>query len=194
MYRNLQEKCQCDNSKCAVYKHMSETFSLEQQWQILQESIIDTGEFKPLYEFYYPKIFNFIYFRISHKETAEDLAGHVFMKLFEKIQTKKWASMPSFIKYMYVIARNTLKNHYRQHKDIKSVEPQDAIQETLNTDNIDLKQCMHALKTKDRELLYLHYFMGLTLEEIATMQGKNGSAVRMRHKRMLEKINKKLNA
>ena len=168
---------------------MSLQLSLEQQWEILQKSRKDFSHFKVLYEFYLPRIYKFIYIRVLQREVAEDLTSTVFLKLIEKVQHTSWNSIQSFIKYLYVIARNTLKNYYRDQKkttDVLYAEPT----ESLKQEYIDLTSSLLKLPKKDQELVYLYYFQGFTMDEIAQVLEAKGSSIRMRHKRLLEKLTK----
>ena len=45
----------------------------------------DQGAFGEIYNQFFKKIYRFIYFRVSHKEAAEDLAEEVFLKAYGKL-------------------------------------------------------------------------------------------------------------
>src|SRR4051812_2939677 len=64
------------------------------------------GAFAEIYNLYFKKIYKFIYFRVSHKEIAEDLAEDVFIKALSKISSINQNS--SFEGWLYQIARNTV--------------------------------------------------------------------------------------
>lgn len=44
-------------------------------------------QFAVIYDSYVKKIYDFLFYRLRHKETAEDLTSAVFMKALEKIQS-----------------------------------------------------------------------------------------------------------
>lgn len=166
---------------------MDEQFPLDQQWLQLQKVKDDFNSFEPLYLHYYPRIYRFVFVRISDKHLAEDLTSHIFLKLAEHLPKKTWHSIEAFIKYLYLIARSTLKNHYRDYKHVMPLDYEKGAEDS-GKDLVDLNDAYRTLKKEEQELLYLYYFMGYSFEEICTIQGKKGSSVRMKHKRLLEKL------
>src|SRR5579872_5748020 len=79
--------------------------------------------FGSIYNLYFEKIYRFIYYRVSHKEVAEDLAEDVFLKAFSKISSIK--NDDSFEGWLYQIARNKVIDYYRDKKqlvDLSEVE------------------------------------------------------------------------
>src|SRR3989344_939921 len=45
----------------------------------------DASAFGQIYDLYFQKIYKFVYYRVGHKEIAEDLAEDVFIKAHAKI-------------------------------------------------------------------------------------------------------------
>src|ERR1051326_1164607 len=83
----------------------------------------EQAAFTELYNLYFKKIYRFIYFRVSHKEVAEDLSEDVFVKVFSKLSSL--SSDASFEGWLYQIARNTVIDYYRDKKilvDLEEVE------------------------------------------------------------------------
>src|SRR3989338_1118620 len=81
----------------------------------------NTEAFGKLYDLYLKKIYDFLYYRTHHKQTAEDLAGTVFTKALEKIGQYN-PSKAKFSTWLYQIARNTLIDHYRTLKFTENIE------------------------------------------------------------------------
>ena len=52
--------------------------------------------FIDIYEKHFAHLYRFIYYKTYHKETAEDIASHVFLKAFENID--KYDKDPSYRK------------------------------------------------------------------------------------------------
>ena len=71
-------------------------------------------DFGRLYDLYIKKIYNFIYYKTHHQETAEDLVSIVFTKALKKINT--FDNSGTFSAWLYRIARNTVIDHYRTKK------------------------------------------------------------------------------
>src|SRR6056297_2278284 len=71
--------------------------------------------FNWLYERYIKKIYNFIYYKTMHQETAEDLTSQTFIKALNKINSFD-SEQGTFQAWLYKIARNTVIDHYRTQK------------------------------------------------------------------------------
>src|SRR3989344_1070467 len=80
------------------------------------------GEFfGELYDLYVKKIYDFLYYRLHHKETAEDLTATVFTKAFERIKQFN-PSKAKFSTWLYQIAKNTLIDYFRAFKSITPID------------------------------------------------------------------------
>ncbi|KKU55975.1 MAG: RNA polymerase, sigma-24 subunit, ECF subfamily [Parcubacteria group bacterium GW2011_GWA1_47_11] len=85
-----------------------------------------------LYDYYLPKIYRFVLFKVSHKQQAEDITQHAFMKAWENMGGYKPQGHP-FGSWLYRIARNSVIDYYRKNEfsvDIEAVSP-----EALGIDN-----------------------------------------------------------
>src|ERR1051326_7628351 len=70
--------------------------------------------FTALYDLFFEKIYRFIFFRVGHKEVAEDLAEDVFIKAFSSLKTLQKDAV--FESWLYQIARNRIIDYYRSKK------------------------------------------------------------------------------
>lgn len=178
----------------------SSSYNLSQSSQDL-EGILNKAKagnqaaFSELYNLYFKKIYRFIFFRVSHKETAEDLAEEVFLKAFSKIGSINDAS--SFEGWLYQIARNLVIDYYRQKKMTVSI---DEVENTLEyetnvIDVLDLQQqqkvllkLMKELTAEQQVVLKLKFFEDLENHEIAEMLNKNEGAIRVIQHRAIAKL------
>lgn len=74
----------------------------------------DTGAFEELFERYKRPIVNFIYRMIGSRETAEEVAIEVFMKVYNNLVI--FDANKKFNTWIYTIARNLAKNSLRDRK------------------------------------------------------------------------------
>ena len=99
---------------------------------------------------------------------------------------------------------NFLKLNQRSNEEEKAIkELQEKIQDILkytavnpteeNDDKEYLRGAIAILSDEEIQLLYLKYEKMLNSEEIGAMLGVGSGAVRMRHKRIVEKLRKKIN-
>src|SRR5271156_5973491 len=80
----------------------------------------EQAAFGEIYNLYFKKIYQFIYFRVGHKEIAEDLAEEVFLKAFTKIASLNEGA--AFEGWLYQIARNLVIDYYRQKRITVALE------------------------------------------------------------------------
>jgi RNA polymerase sigma-70 factor (ECF subfamily) len=152
-------------------------------------------EFSILYEKYVKKIYDFIFFKTHHKETAEDLASQTFMKALESIQRFD-SSKASFSTWLYRIARNSVIDHYRVSKktvdisdawDLKSSENLfEKIKETEDLDKV--RQYLKNFDATKRDIVILRVWEGLSYKEIAAIVNKSESNCKMIFSRIVKKI------
>lgn len=140
--------------------------------------------FAELYDAYADRIYAFVYARVSHRETAEDLTSTVFMKALDKVESFKGGS---FSAWLYRIARNTVIDHYRTNKptvDLDAItEPSAATNLETDTHHRDLlarvEERLKLLKPEHQEIVKLRVWDDLPYATIATIVGKSEAAVKM---------------
>lgn len=155
----------------------------------------DLKEFDKLYEMYINKVYQFIYFKTYHKETAEDLTAVTFMKALEKIQTFD-AEKASFKTWLYQIARNTVTDHYRTSREIVDIEDvwdlstqEDIAKDISHKIQIEeVQQYLQKLKPEQREIVLLRVWGGHSFQEIAEIMDKSEASCKMMFKRTIEKL------
>lgn len=155
----------------------------------------ETSAFGELYNLYFKKIYSFIYFRVSHKETAEDLAEEVFLKVYSKIGSIKEAK--SFEAWLYQIARNLVIDYYRGKKEqvnIMDLENTLQYQDTV-VSSIDLNHqqkilvaLIQKMDPSQQKVLRMKFFEDLSNSEIAAIMDKSEGAVRVIQFRAIAKL------
>lgn len=94
------------------------------QAKLIQLKKCQKGELEAfgfLYDNYIKKIYDFIYYKTHHQETAEDLTNATFMKALENIR-KFNLQEAYFPAWLYKIARNTVIDHYRTQKNHNNID------------------------------------------------------------------------
>lgn len=159
--------------------------------------MIITDEFKTeIYRNYQPKVLNFITGKVNNINLAEDLCSDIFIKIYEKIETfdETKASVSTWI---FTITRNTLTDYYRTRKisggeipetmdDGSSIEDDFCNEETLET----LADALEKLNERERDIVILHYYSGLTLKEISTRMDISYSYTKLLHNNALSHLQK----
>ena len=77
--------------------------------------------FQEIYEDYYDKVLSFIRARVNVQQDAEDLTSDVFLKCYKNIE-KYDPERAAVSTWIFTIANNTLKNHYRDSRQMTSID------------------------------------------------------------------------
>lgn len=166
--------------------------------QIIQECQSgNLDRFAEIYDVYIKKIYNFIYYRTGHKETAEDITSMVFMKSMEKIDSFD-SKQGKFSSWLYRIARNSVIDHYRTKKDMANIDDIWDLGESDDfTDKFDvnlklaeIKKYLQKFSSSQREIIIMRVWDGLSYKEIAEITGKSEGSLKMTVSRILGKIRK----
>lgn len=159
--------------------------------------MVITDEFKTeIYQTYQPKVLSYINGKVNDYYLAEDLCSDIFMKIYEKIDTfdETKASVSTWI---FTITRNTLTDYFRTRKisggeipetmsDDTSLEDDVCNEETLDT----LADALEQLDERERDIVILHYYSGLTLKEISSKMGISYSYIKLLHNNALSRLQK----
>ena len=154
----------------------------------------DTDAFNPIVRRYWERIYNLIYRRVHHHETAEDLCQEVFLKA--------WQALPNFKKesvlysWLYQIAVNCSVDFFRkQNKQIvfacaelphnaddvlQMTQTQSPPDEVLEKEEIGhiLHKNLRQLPSCQRRAFRLHYLDELPIKEIASRLNRSESTIK----------------
>ena len=147
---------------------------------------MNPAAFEQVYEKYFRRVYNFVFFRLLHREKTEDVVSQVFMKVFEGLQNYDMRK-GSLDTWIFTIARNTLTDFYRLRKpafsldDERHQEPSVDFEEQCNLiadeELRELYMALTQLDERTRTVLTLKYFGTFTNREIAAQTGINESTV-----------------
>lgn len=155
----------------------------------------DQAAFAELYNLYFKKIYRFIFFRVSHKEVAEDLAEDVFLKAYLKISSI--SDDNAFAGWLYQIARNKVIDYYREKKITVDLEE---VENTLEYENnvidfINLSQQqavfvkhLKQLTPEQQIVIKLKFLEDLSNEEISAVMQKNEGTIRVIQHRAIQRL------
>ncbi len=135
-----------------------------------------------VYDRYAERLYAFLLKRCGHKETAEDLVSHVFVRLIESLPRLEWREV-ALGAWLYQVASNALIDHYRRASTRLNSsldadddgegkwDPPSADDPAWNAevafDGERMRGCLDDLSDRDREVLELRFFAGLEAAEIA---------------------------
>jgi RNA polymerase sigma-70 factor (ECF subfamily) len=161
------------------------------------ESHGSQAQFIAAYDEYRERMYRYHYYRLRHRETAEDLTSQTFVKALEGFQSFD-ASKGSMATWLYRIARNTFIDHLRRLHPNEQMD--DELMDSLSSlENVagDVATKLEAeqatallrhLTPEQREVILLRLWDDLSYAEIAEMTGKTEGACKMAYRRGLDAL------
>ncbi|HKK53968.1 MAG TPA: RNA polymerase sigma factor [Patescibacteria group bacterium] len=150
----------------------------------------DKQAFIEIHSLYVDDIYRFIYFKVGHREEAQDIASDVFLKAWDYIILNKVDKSKNLKALFYKIARNTIVDYYRSKKTTSSLESLE------NTDLKDIKQdpqtlteikhdyerilkLLNNLKEEYKEVIILKHINELSWDEVSQALSKSKGSLRV---------------
>lgn len=159
-------------------------------------------QFEQIYHQHYTNIYHYIKNHTDTQQDAEELTQDVFTACYHHYD--HFDETKSSVKtWIFVIAKNKLKNYYRAKKETISLDDeenpvdiaQDYLEESvlLNEKVRYIKAALSRLNDREQLIVKEKYFHNRKSEEIAQIAGTTSGNVRIILKRALEKMQKYLN-
>jgi len=163
------------------------------------------SEFERMYEDYFSKIYNYIFYRLLHREQTEELVSDIFLKVVVHLDSFQ-PGKASFNTWIFTIARNLLTDYYRKSKIIISIDDEGFPESALAVDidqqcrliedeeRQELYRALVLLNDQQRNVIALNYYGGFNNREISRITGINESTVSSLCTRGIKKLQTLLNA
>ena len=135
---------------------------------------------------YYPTILRYCHLHIRDRWLAEDATQEVFARFFRTLSAYQHYGKAQ--NYLYVIASNICRDHYRKPEEI----PMDELPEQLLSDmepldlRVDVHIALEKLPKELKEVTILFFFQEVKQQEIAKILGISLPLVKYRIKRAKE--------
>jgi RNA polymerase sigma-70 factor (ECF subfamily) len=124
-------------------------------------------------------IYNFLLALVRDADVALDCTQDTFLRAYEHLNKGKEIKAA----WLYTVARNRAMDEFRRRRrtesDIEMLEHVPAPPRS-DEDRLAVEAAMAQLSESDREVLYLFDVAGFKTDEIGTMLGVRGSAIRQR--------------
>lgn len=146
--------------------------------------------FHKMYEKHYPRVFAFIYNRVSNVDLAKDLAAETFERAY--VNGRNVREAVAYKSWLFVIAKNTVAGHYRkQSRETSRMEkageeislrepPMSLDDQAIHGERMSkLRDLVRSLSERDQELLSLRFDADLSIAEIAQIVGMSEVNVRV---------------
>ena len=142
-----------------------------------------------IYEEYFPMIYNYVYYRLLHRENTEDVVSQVFMKAMRHLEHYD-PGKASVKTWLFRITDNVLIDFYRRQHPTVSYDQMEADYESALSVQFDeeydrilspnRKTVLDALRTlpeRERIFIYYKYFLNVSNREIARRMNMNENTV-----------------
>lgn len=152
--------------------------------------VLTNEEKTRIYEQFSGKVKGYIYTQVNDSILAEDLCSDVFLKVYEKIDSYD-DSKASLSTWIFTITRNTLIDYYRVRKVHEEVPEELASEESIedevcNNEMLELlADALSKLEERERDIIILHYYKGITLKVIADKLNISYAYVKILHNKAL---------
>jgi RNA polymerase sigma-70 factor (ECF subfamily) len=146
----------------------------------------DESSLRLLYERFHPGIYRYLYYQVGDQQTAEDLAGDVFVRMIQALPSFR-LHQGTFQAWLYRIAHNLAVDHLRQgnanHAEELSEEhpaqgddPQVVVDQRLTSQA--LQRALATLNVDQRDVIVLRFIARLPIEGTAQALGRSKDAIK----------------
>ena len=142
---------------------------------------------------YYEDIYRFILSYTLNSSEAYDLLQDTFIKYYihmnklpkDNIQIKKW---------LFRVANNNCKNHLKNFwtSNVVKIDYNQMNNSLVDKIDMDFEDILGKLEKKYRIPIYLYYYEGYKIDEIANILKINVSTIKMRLKKAREILKKEM--
>lgn len=168
---------------------------------LAQKATTDEEAFEELYEYFFPRVYNFIYARLKNSADADDVTSVTFIKMNENLNNYD-STKAAFSTWLFRIANNALIDHTRRREnsnetdwdeffDPAAPEYQEPEARILTEEtNRGLLKALDKLNERERRIIELRYWGDLDTRAIAEVLNMTESNVRVTLHRTLGKLKK----
>lgn len=145
----------------------------------------------------YPKVRRYVAARVRDPQEAEDLVSEVFLKVYQKLDSFD-GTKASLSTWVYAITHNAVIDYYRTsrvHSELpETLASGEDLEETLcRADTLEaLAAALETLEQRQRDIIILRYYRGMTLRDIARRMGLSYSYMKALHNSALAALRRKL--
>lgn len=169
----------------------------EIQQLIKQAQDSDKEAFGQIYDIYADNIYNFLFGKLHHKQTCEDLLHTVFLKAWTNLNRYRPRKSAKFSTWLFQIANYTLIDHWRVHKDTLEIDKVENLSQFAQDpkayeDYEFLWIAISELPIEHQTVLDLRFKQEMSVAEAANIMGKSEVAIRVLQHRAITLLRKKL--
>lgn len=169
---------------------------------LVTRAVAEPADFAAVYDHYFPKVWNYVRYRVRGSHAADDVTSRVFERALAGLGSYD-PGKGSFGGWLFSIARNCVNDHHRsvarrrwlplealRHRADESDGPE-ALAEWSETKR-ELVAAIEKLNDRERDLLGLKFGGGLTNKRISELTGLSESNVGVILYRALRRLKARL--
>lgn len=137
-------------------------------------------------------LFPYLMGRTSRREDALDALQDTLVDVWQSLPRFSYKSDAAFFRFVFTIGKRKLARIYAMRireeplSDTHDVADMDSLPDTQS--RIVMEQAIRKLPEKDRDIVSLRYWSGLSFSDIASIMTMSEGAVRVRHHRALREL------
>jgi RNA polymerase sigma factor (sigma-70 family) len=154
---------------------------LPNELALVTRAVIEPAAFAAVYDHYFPRVYNYVRYRVQDSETTDDITAQTFERALTNISRFRPERAP-FAAWLFAIARNAVNDHLRAQKrrhwlsldvlrDRIGSEPQPEEATVRGETFAELLAAVARLSDRERDLIALKFGAGLTNRCIAKLTG-----------------------
>ena len=141
----------------------------------------------------YDKIYRYCYFKLKHKEAAEDITQETFLRYFDN---SRYEERGKSLQYLYTIARNLCIDEFRRQpleqllETPSGADPADMEERVIAS--VSVKAALLNLDRESQEVLLLRYVNEVPISVICNIMGISRFAVYRKTNSAIKQIKEQL--
>lgn len=167
--------------------------------ELARRAIIDEDAFEELYEYFFPRVYNFVFARLKNVADADDVTSITFVKMNENLESYD-PTKAAFSTWLFRIANNALIDHTRRHERKNETEWDDLLDPAApsreepesvmmeSETNRELLSALQKLNERERRIIELKFWGDLDTHAIAEVLSMTEGNVRVTLHRALGKM------
>ncbi|MCI6537442.1 RNA polymerase sigma factor [uncultured Eubacterium sp.] len=157
--------------------------------------VLTKGQMEEIYRRNCDMVYRVCLLQLKHEQDALDAVSETFVRLFQKSPdfTDREHERAWLLRTAINYCKDVQKSFWKRKRNVYDEAAEQMLQSVQTTS--EDRQVLHAiwkLPPAHAELLYLHYYEGYSIEELAAIMHKNASTLRSRLSRAKELLRKEL--
>jgi len=177
---------------------------LSNELALVARATAEPAAFATIYDHYFPRVYNYVRYRVGDAATADDLTAQVFERALAHIAHYRPERAP-FAAWLFAIAHNIVNDHLRaqrrrrwlslevlRHRASPEPQPEEIVIHGETRDR--LLAAVARLSDREKNIIALKFAAGLTNRRIAELTGLSQSNVGVILYRTMRRLRTELSA